>query len=305
MTAQIGPGGHEPLGDARPDLVREITGIEPERDDWIEIQPLGFRSTRRLHVSDIGGRVLMVTWPTELQGQARYLYGRLLAVPLVSAALDRGWMVKPTPHLAYHTAPSSRRLYMYPGVEPVLYAGQWEEPDALRRVGNHTRQEVEEDLWPWLKARGYADDGDDEELRQLLDQWLLRRPAHMRPGMQFRREWSREEVSSLGATLATTMRDEFNSVFAVAEEPALGDARPVQRSSGPTRDVRPAGAREAIPEGVRHEVWRRDQGKCVDCGSRERLEFDHIIQISRGGSNTARNIELRCEVCNRKKAASV
>lgn len=51
--------------------------------------------------------------------------------------------------------------------------------------------------------------------------------------------------------------------------------------------------REAIPERVRHEVWRRDRGRCVDCGARERLEFDHIIPISRGGSNTARNIELR------------
>lgn len=63
--------------------------------------------------------------------------------------------------------------------------------------------------------------------------------------------------------------------------------------------------RRPIPERVRNEVWRRDQGRCVDCSSRERLEFDHIIPISKGGSNTARNLELRCETCNRKKAARV
>ncbi len=63
--------------------------------------------------------------------------------------------------------------------------------------------------------------------------------------------------------------------------------------------------RQSIPEKVRHEVWRRDQGRCVDCNSRERLEFDHVVPISRGGSNTARNIELRCEVCNRRKAATI
>jgi 5-methylcytosine-specific restriction endonuclease McrA len=57
--------------------------------------------------------------------------------------------------------------------------------------------------------------------------------------------------------------------------------------------------------GVRNEVWRRDQARCVDCGSRERLEYDHIIAVSRGGSNTARNIELRCETCNRKKGAGI
>lgn len=63
--------------------------------------------------------------------------------------------------------------------------------------------------------------------------------------------------------------------------------------------------RQAIPERVRHEVWRRDQGRCVECGSRERLEYDHIVPVSRGGSNTARNIELRCEPCNRRKAAKI
>jgi 5-methylcytosine-specific restriction endonuclease McrA len=63
--------------------------------------------------------------------------------------------------------------------------------------------------------------------------------------------------------------------------------------------------RRSIPQRVRHEVWRRDEGRCVDCNSRERLEFDHIIPISKGGSNTARNIELRCENCNRRKADKI
>jgi hypothetical protein len=55
--------------------------------------------------------------------------------------------------------------------------------------------------------------------------------------------------------------------------------------------------RSRIPEQVRVEVWRRDGGKCSRCGSRENLEYDHIIPISKGGSNTARNIELLCERC--------
>lgn len=60
--------------------------------------------------------------------------------------------------------------------------------------------------------------------------------------------------------------------------------------------------RPLIPESVRNEVWRRDLGKCVMCGSQEKLEFDHIIPISKGGSNTARNLQLLCESCNRKKS---
>lgn len=59
--------------------------------------------------------------------------------------------------------------------------------------------------------------------------------------------------------------------------------------------------RTRIPESVRVEVWRRDQGRCAGCGSREKLEYDHIVPVSRGGSNTARNVELLCEACNRSK----
>lgn len=60
-----------------------------------------------------------------------------------------------------------------------------------------------------------------------------------------------------------------------------------------------------IPSNVRREVWRRDQGRCVKCESREKLEFDHIIPVSKGGSNTARNVELLCQDCNRRKSNKI
>jgi len=60
-----------------------------------------------------------------------------------------------------------------------------------------------------------------------------------------------------------------------------------------------------IPTRVRNEVWRRDNGRCVECGDKVNLEFDHIIPFSLGGSNTARNIQLLCEKCNRKKTDKI
>jgi hypothetical protein len=60
----------------------------------------------------------------------------------------------------------------------------------------------------------------------------------------------------------------------------------------------------AIPKSVQHEVWRRDQARCTNCGSQDRLEFDHIIPFSKGGGNTARNIQLLCQQCNRSKSAA-
>ena len=67
----------------------------------------------------------------------------------------------------------------------------------------------------------------------------------------------------------------------------------------------PSVKRESIPESIRLFVWQRDEGKCVKCGSQEKLEFDHIIPIADGGSNTERNIQLLCEQCNRQKGKSV
>lgn len=50
-----------------------------------------------------------------------------------------------------------------------------------------------------------------------------------------------------------------------------------------------------IPSSVKLEVWKRDGGRCVQCGAIENLHFDHIIPYSRGGSSlVAKNIQLLC-----------
>ncbi len=64
-------------------------------------------------------------------------------------------------------------------------------------------------------------------------------------------------------------------------------------------------SREPIPDDVKMHVWQRDKGRCVRCASQEKLEYDHIIPVSKGGSNTARNLQLLCEPCNRAKGASI
>ena len=60
-----------------------------------------------------------------------------------------------------------------------------------------------------------------------------------------------------------------------------------------------------ITQAVMDKVWNRDGGKCVECGSNEKLEFDHIIPFSKGGANTYRNIQLLCEKCNRSKSDKI
>jgi hypothetical protein len=57
-----------------------------------------------------------------------------------------------------------------------------------------------------------------------------------------------------------------------------------------------------IPTSVKLEVWKRDKGKCVQCGSQDNLHFDHIIPFSKGGSSLiAKNIQILCARHNLSK----
>lgn len=57
-----------------------------------------------------------------------------------------------------------------------------------------------------------------------------------------------------------------------------------------------------IPATVKIEVWKRDSGSCIRCGSKENLHFHHIIPYSLGGSSKdAKNIQILCSRHNLEK----
>jgi hypothetical protein len=57
-----------------------------------------------------------------------------------------------------------------------------------------------------------------------------------------------------------------------------------------------------IPASVKLDVWKRDKGRCVKCGSKNNLHFDHIIPYSKGGSSlVAENIQILCARHNIEK----
>lgn len=57
-----------------------------------------------------------------------------------------------------------------------------------------------------------------------------------------------------------------------------------------------------IPTSVKLEVWKRDKGKCVQCGSKDNLHFDHILPYSKGGTSLkVDNIQLLCARHNLQK----
>lgn len=63
--------------------------------------------------------------------------------------------------------------------------------------------------------------------------------------------------------------------------------------------------RRYIPQSVVSEVYHRDGAKCVICGATENLQLDHIIPFSKGGSDTAENLQVLCQKCNLKKSNKI
>lgn len=67
------------------------------------------------------------------------------------------------------------------------------------------------------------------------------------------------------------------------------------------------GGRETIPASVRAEIYQRDNGRCVYCGSETGSKFhiDHVHPIALGGSSDADNLALSCPPCNLAKGAKL
>jgi len=64
-----------------------------------------------------------------------------------------------------------------------------------------------------------------------------------------------------------------------------------------------------VPAQLRRAVWERDGGRCTfvsesghRCEARKPLEFDHALEVARGGEPTLEGIRLRCRAHNQYQA---
>jgi len=184
----------------------------------------------------------------------------------------------------------------------------------------------------WAKLQPEEETHHEQKLRYLLEN----DPEHLSASLiylveltnptlakqarpKFNEKTLRRYVESGFERLSTSERQEFASLISLVEttNPTLADqARKkyqeytddeivftfeVEVNDGKQKKKRS----RRISQDVKDKVWRRDEAKCVECGSNENLEFDHIIPHSKGGANTYRNIQLLCEKCNRSKSAKI
>ena len=61
-----------------------------------------------------------------------------------------------------------------------------------------------------------------------------------------------------------------------------------------------------VPRGLRHEVFKRDNYRCVECGASKDdgavLHVDHKVPVSKGGTDELSNLQTLCSDCNLNKS---
>lgn len=53
-----------------------------------------------------------------------------------------------------------------------------------------------------------------------------------------------------------------------------------------------------VSNAIKKAVKQRDGFKCVKCGSRTRLEVDHIVSDAKGGNSSMNNLQTLCKDCH-------
>jgi hypothetical protein len=66
-----------------------------------------------------------------------------------------------------------------------------------------------------------------------------------------------------------------------------------------------APGRKPIPAGIVRAVIARDGLRCIQCGTTEELQFDHVMPVALGGGTSVENLQVLCGECNRAKSDSL
>ena len=95
----------------------------------------------------------------------------------------------------------------------------------------------------------------------------------------------------------------LRAMVARMEKRKFGTTERPHRGTGSSKNPRHISAR------VRRAVHQRDGGRCTfvsesghRCEARKFLEFDHVLEVARGGASTVANVRLRCRAHNQYTA---
>jgi hypothetical protein len=116
--------------------------------------------------------------------------------------------------------------------------------------------------------------------------------------------------STAVASTASTSSASASSASSASPPPSVTATPVAVRTGAPSRET--SARARVIPAAVRRAVWARDQGCCSwrsrdgrRCGSRWKLELDHIVPVALGGESTEENLRLICRPHNVRHAEQI
>lgn len=139
----------------------------------------------------------------------------------------------------------------------------------------------------------------------LTDNRLLFSSATKSENVGYRKVIAHRERSS-GFELEVTGKPAYRFLLSDGSAIAYAIFRSALAMANQTLVARIEGtATRHIPRDVRQRVWQRYGGRCAECGASDYLEFDHIVPVAKGGSNSDANVQLLCRRCNLKKSDAI
>jgi 5-methylcytosine-specific restriction endonuclease McrA len=162
---------------------------------------------------------------------------------------------------------------------------------------DHTRNKLQRKLRPQLDLKiGLPGIGSAISVRQNQPDYLYHCPT-------------------CNSDLPTNNNSRWEALFN-SYKPPVAATRKISSSREPVKSTsskrKSAGAssykRESIGAKLRYDILTRDSNRCVKCGARggeNQLHIDHIIPVSKGGTNTPSNLQTLCERCNLGKGTRI
>lgn len=127
--------------------------------------------------------------------------------------------------------------------------------------------------------------------RQRVAKW---RAAHIdQSRQQTRASYARHRQQRLATAQAKFQRLKANGYTDAYRER--------DRAKKQRRRAKTAGVAATLTHVEWTDICRRYDQRCAYCGERKRLEQDHVVPLSKGGTHTAGNVVPACKSCNSAK----
>jgi 5-methylcytosine-specific restriction endonuclease McrA len=126
---------------------------------------------------------------------------------------------------------------------------------------------------------------------------------------EYKKRWSEENYERMSAHKRAYYEQNREEVIARSKEWAEDNLEKVKQFKANNRRKRRAAkhaGRGSFTAEEFEELCEKYGNKCLSCGSMGvLLEADHVVPLTRGGSDDISNIQPLCGACNRKKFVSI